>query len=473
MKKTLIIILGGITFATLFYNRHLGLNTAIYAAFLIIALAIMNTKSLLKTSIITSAVAMMGSSMAILWHGSNIAVWCYFLSVFLFIGLVASSQVSIYTAWLNGLYNMLFGMFHEFIFNIKKIKEEKEPKYAVAQIIKITVIPILLIIVFSSLYSIANPVFAEWLGHINFSFIDGLWFFTAVLGGFIMANIAQPQALESLTEEDLNTKNFLDPKILTETEIEKTKNELQLGTYSITALNLLLVIVLITEFLFISNIKAFKASELSDAVHSGVYASIVSIILAVVIIAIFFRGNVNFIKENKSLKRLTYVWIGLNSLLITSIFIKTYLYIDQYGLSMKRIGVIVYLLLCLIGLFTTVLKVQHRLNFVYLWRRNLTTSFAIICVFSLFNWSAIVTDYNLKHDFVDYKQLERLLPQNALILKKYGEYDNAQVLNKNLGYSSTRYWEHNFIDRDWQDFNYIAYKIKEENKTPQNKNNER
>lgn len=118
--------------------------------------------------------------------------------------------------------------------------------------------------------------------------------------------------------------------------------------------------------MFILNIKDFAASELSDAVHSGVYASIVSIILAVVIIAIFFRGSINFIRENGTLKTLTFIWIGLNSLLIASIFTKTYLYIDQYGLSMKRIGVVVYLTLCLIGLFTTFLKVQHQLNFVYL-----------------------------------------------------------------------------------------------------------
>ncbi|KEZ94352.1 DUF4153 domain-containing protein [Nonlabens ulvanivorans] len=463
MKKTIVIILGGITFATLFYNHFLGLNTAVYALFLIIALAVMNTRSLLKPTIIASAAGMIASSIAIIMHGSGMAVMCYFLSVFLFIGMVASSQASIYTSWFNGLYNLFFGMFHDFIFNIQKIKEEPTSTYAVSQIIKITVIPILLIILFSYLYSLANPVFAEWLAFIDLSFIDGLWFFTAILGGFIMGNIAQPNAIDPLTENDIKTDNFLKSKELENPEIEKAKNELQLGTFSISALNILLVIVLITELMFILNIKDFAASELSDAVHSGVYASIVSIILAVVIIAIFFRGSINFIRENGTLKTLTFIWIGLNSLLIASIFTKTYLYIDQYGLSMKRIGVVVYLTLCLIGLFTTFLKVQHQLNFVYLWRRNLAVSFVIISIFSLFNWSAIVTDYNLNNDFVDHKQLERLLPQNALILKKHGLYDDAQQLNNSLGYSSARYWEEHFTNRQWQDFNYIAYQIKKEN----------
>lgn len=468
MKKTIVIILGSITFATLFYSHSLGLNTALYSLFLIIALVIMNTQSLLKPSIIASSIGMIASSIAIIMHGSGMAVLCYFLSVFLFIGMVASSQASIYVGWLNGLYNMFFGMFHDFIFNIKKIKEEKEPKYAVAQIVKITVIPLLLIVLFSSLYSMANPVFSNWLAHIDLSFIYGFWFFTAILGAFIMANIATPQALNPLTEDDIKTDNFLNPKTLNEDQQLKSKNELQLGTFSIAALNILLVVVLISELMFISNIKEFAASELSDAVHSGVYASMVSIILAVVIIAIFFRGSLNFIKENGTLKILTYVWIGLNALLIGSIFVKTSLYISQYGLSMKRIGVVVYLALCLIGLVTAYFKVQHRLNFVYLWRRNLAISFVIVCIFSLVNWSAIVTDYNLNNDFVDNKQLERLLPQNALILKEYGYYNDAQELNNKLGYSSARYWENHFIDRDWQDFNYIAYKIKESNEQKKN-----
>lgn len=466
MKKTIVIILGGITFASLFYSHSLGLNTALYALFLIIALAIMNAKSLLKPSIIISALAMIGSSIAIVMHGSGMALLCYFLSVFLFIGLVASSQTSIYVGWLNGLYNLFLGMFHEVIFNIQIIKEATTTKYATAQIIKLTVIPLLLIILFSSLYSLANPVFADWLAHIDLSFIDGLWFFTAIIGALIMANIVQPKAIQPLTQQDIHTSNLLHPKELTETQIVKTKNEVQLGTFSIAGLNLLLLVVLITEFLFVSNLKDFKAPELSSAVHSGVYASIVSIIMAVIIIAIFFRSSVNFIKENKTLKLLTYLWIGLNALLIASIFIKTYLYINQYGLSMKRIGVMVYLALCLIGLCTTFLKVQYQLNFAYLWRRNLSISFTVICVFSLFNWSAVVTDYNLKHDFVDYRQLERLLPQNALILKKHGIYKNAQVLNNKQGYSSARYWEDDFINRNWQDFNYIAYKIKQDNETP-------
>lgn len=463
MKKTIIIILGGITFATLFYKHLLGLNAALYALFLIISLAIMNLNAFKKPVVIASCAAMLGSSIAIIMHGSSMPIFCYFLSVFLFLGYIASAQSSIYVSWLNGLYNTFFGVFHEFLFQIEKVKTAPTQKYAVAQILRITIIPILLITIFSYLYSVANPVFAEWLSLIDLSFIDGLWFFTAVLGSFIMANIIQPQPITPLTDIDVQQGNLLTPKEQDDIQIKKTQNELQIGTFSILGLNILLVLVLISEFMFVTNIREFPASELSDAVHSGVYASIVSIILAVVIIAIFFRGSVNFIKENSNLKMLTFIWIGLNSLLIASIFVKTYLYIDQYGLSMKRIGVMVYLMLCLIGLFTTFLKVQHKLNFVYLWRRNLAISFVTVAIFSLFNWSAMITDYNLKNDFVDNKQLERLFPQNALVLKEYGMYDDAQQLKENFGYRSALYWENRFTDRDWQDFNYIAYKIKEGN----------
>lgn len=460
----MIITAGGLLFATLFYNQNLGINALIYSVFLIIALAVSKKGLLSKTTTILSAIGMLSSAAAICYHGATWSIVTYYSSTLLFIGYVASSQSSIYVSWLNGIYNAVFGVFHSFIYQQEEAQVSlTKKKVDLGQLIKVVVIPLILVVIFTVLYSTSNPVFNKALSAIDLSVINGFWIFTAVVGGLIMANIQEPFPIEKITSQDKNYPNELHPKPLDEKRLKSVKNESQIGLISIICLNVLLVLVLITEAIFLTNSRSSHASILSDAVHQGVYASIVSIVLALGIIAIIFRGDVNFLKNNQKLRLLTYLWIALNSLLVISIFIKNYIYIDDHGLTHKRIGVMIYLLLTMVGLCTTYLKINYRLNFVYLVRRNLAIGYATIAIYSVINWSAIITDHNIKEDQIDPFYLESLLPQNALILKKHGVYDNYKKQKTKGNYRYDRYYESKFIDRNWQEFNWIAHQILLEN----------
>ncbi|AUC79307.1 DUF4173 domain-containing protein [Nonlabens sp. MB-3u-79] len=460
MKKTILITAGGLVFATLFYTQSLGINALIYSIFLIGALAISRKKMLLKSSIILSGTAMLSSALAISIHGSTWSMTAYFLSTLLYIGYVASFQSSIYVSWLNGCYNAVFGVFHSFFYQLEppKIGEPKK-KIATGQVLKLIGIPLVLVVVFSVLYSSSNPVFHEVLTAIDFSFIDVFWIFTAVLGAFIIANIHDPQPIKELTARDQNYPNQLVPQTLNDAALKSVANESQIGFISLLCLNSLLCIVLITEILFLSGITNLEASSLSDAVHQGVNASIVSIVLALGVIAFIFRGDVNFLKNNQKLRTLTYIWIGLNALLVVSICIKNYIYIQDHGLTHKRIGVMIYLFLTLIGLCTTYLKVTHRLNFVYLLRRNMAIGYASIVIYALINWSAIITDHNIKANKIDQPYLERLLPQNALVLKEQDLYELYSQQKSGEKYLSDRYNEAAYTNRNWQEFNWIAHQL--------------
>lgn len=464
MKKTIIITAGGLLFATLFYNQTLGVNAFIYSIFLIITLSISNKKFLSKTTIILSTIGMLASAAAICYHGATWSIVTYFFSTLLFIGYVASSQSSIYVSWLNGIYNAVFGVFHSFIYQQEETQvSQPKKKVDVNQLIKLIAIPLVLVIIFTVLYSTSNPVFNEALSAIDFSFINVFWIFTAVSGGFIMANIHEPLPIKDITFQDQNYPNELQPKSLKKEELKSIINESQIGLITIICLNVLLVVVLITEIIFLTNSKSSHASVLSDAVHQGVYASIVSIVLALSVIAVIFRGDVNFLKNNQNLRMLTYLWIGLNSLLVVSIFIKNYIYIDDHGLTHKRIGVMVYLLLTMVGLCTTYLKINYRLNFVYLVRRNLAIGYATIAIYSVINWSAVITGHNIQKEQIDQLYLESLLPQNAMVLKKQGLYEEFSSQETLKNRSNKVYHESSFINRNWQEFNWIAYQIQQEN----------
>jgi hypothetical protein len=206
------------------------------------------------------------------------------------------------------------------------------------------------------------------------------------------------------------------------------------------------------------NLSDFDVVELSKAVHYGVYSSIASIVLAILMISFVFRGALNWIQENSFLKTLSYIWMVLNMGLLGTIALKNLSYITQYGLTEKRIGVLIYLLLCLLGIVTVFIKVHSRLNFRFLVRKNLSWTFGILTVLGLFNWSSLITRYNIENEHIELAQLEDHFPQNALVLKEHGlltkmiEDPDHTYYNLNRRLKNTK-------DRNWQEFNWIAYKL--------------
>ena len=59
----------------------------------------------------------------------------------------------------------------------------------------------------------------------------------------------------------------------------------------------------------------------------------------------YFRGRLNYHSKNKTLKLLAYVWIAQNIFMILSTAYRNNMYIEESGISYKKIGLYVYLML--------------------------------------------------------------------------------------------------------------------------------
>jgi hypothetical protein len=136
-------------------------------------------------------------------------------------------------------------------------------------------------------------------------------------------------------------------------------------------------------------------ATLSEATHDRISTIIFSILMAIVVILFFFKSTFNFDKKSSLLKRLTYLWLILNGILLVSAFMKNYEYIQFYGLTFKRIGVFVFLVLCFMGIAFSYLKVKGKRTNSYLIKRMSISFFLTIVVCSLINFSWVVTKYNL------------------------------------------------------------------------------
>jgi hypothetical protein len=119
--------------------------------------------------------------------------------------------------------------------------------------------------------------------------------------------------------------------------------------------------------------------------------------LAMLVLLFFFRGNLNFYKKNRWLRYGAYGWILQNAVLVISVLLRDYYYITHMGLAYKRIGVLVFLLMVLMGLITVFIKIHRRKTAYYLWRVNGWFAVILLVAASCVHWDETIARYNLAH----------------------------------------------------------------------------
>lgn len=461
MKK-LALFISALLFSTFFYDQSIGLNLFLFSILTVVILFINNQSYFKNRKTQIYAVAYLITGLTIFFHNSTLSVIANLVAFFTLIGHISETKSSIYINWLNGLYTTIAGFFHRnyVITETKPIDEGTEQKQHINYFhwAKIILIPAVILITFIALYKDGNPVFSNIIEQIDFGFINFQWILVAGLGYYLFNNIYAPIEVEPATEIDLQTKNSLHKT--NGFSIPKLKQENQLGVILISLLNALIVLYLITDVAFLTTDLDLRASVFSAQVHSGINALIASIVIAIMILLYVFRGNLNFYEQNIALKRLAYTWIILNILLVLSIAFKNSQYIYYFGLTYKRIGVLVYLILATIGLVTTLLKISSVKNNWYLFRVNTQVAFIILVASSTINWDYHITNYNFNYaQSMDFNYLYNLSNNNTLLL-------NEQLASKTLDYDSTELIKNKYNKyvyklrtNNWQELQYDFFKL--------------
>lgn len=150
--------------------------------------------------------------------------------------------------------------------------------------------------------------------------------------------------------------------------------------------------------------------------------------MAMGLILFYFKSTFNFDPKAHKLKKLAFLWLILNSLLVLSAFLKNGEYILHYGLTIKRIGVFIFLILCFIGMYFSYLKIQKQKTNFYLVTKMAWVFFFTMIFSTTINFSWVVTKYNITfQENPDYAYLNRF-EYNHYILSKHKE-DNKHWNN--------------------------------------------
>jgi hypothetical protein len=504
-------LIGGLLFSYIFWKEWLALNQLIYSVFIIV-ITIFNSEVIKSTKFKIYALAHLLATVLVVVNNSALTAVTYYISLLLFVGFAHYQAVrTIYIAGLATVMQMITVPASL----LKRLSDIQIGNFNLKPIfrpVKYIILPLIILFVFTAIYSGANEVFAHYLDLIltNISnFFNNIFgfifqdlslprFFHFCLGILVTAGLVitfYNKSIEKLeascNEKLLRIRRSQKPKSIwyevahtfTSQIITKKmalKTEYVIGFISFISLNLLLLSVNLID---ISTLWfGYKpAGNFSAELHDGTNALIFSIILAMAVILYFFRGNLNFYSKSKTLKILAFTWMLQNFILIISVFIRDGYYIEFHGLTHKRIGVLVFAILCIVGLATVYLKVAKQRTLFYLFKINGNIWFGLLLAFSLVNWDVFIVKYNLAHSDrigIDADYLLSLSDKTLPILDKnrseltytpskdlYGrEIAKPQTgdfykdqLDKRIGYFKERYQEVSWLSWNLQDWNTAEY----------------
>ncbi len=458
LVKFFLVTTGAVLFNIFFWNEKLALNSLLFDAFILTAVFYLYPASFNKATVRWLLAAHLIALATVLIHNTVLSKLAFTSTLLLLVVFVQYLHRSLWYAGASAALNYIL-LLPSFWLLVKGIKTNGNNSYAVRKTLRFLIIPLLLLISFVILYNFANSVFSQIINDaglaiskffsniFNWVSWERCWFLLlgfVVTGGLLLKTNTSYFSTADLKQPDnlVRKKNNLPEwkksnwfELLTllmgrfANGVMALRNENTTGIISLLLLNILLLFINVIDVVYVWFGFTYNNNiNLSEYVHEGAGLLIFSIVLAMLLLLFFFRGNLNFYKKNKWLKQGAYLWIIQNSILVISVLIRDYYYIMHYGLAYKRIGVLVFLLMVLMGLITVFIKIQQQKTNYFLLKVNAWFAIIVLVLASCIHWDETIAGYNLARKnsiALDVKFLLTLSDKTLPLLEK-----NQDVLSQ-------------------------------------------
>lgn len=458
-------------YSFLFYDQSAGINFLIFNAALITAVFVLQPELRTQQAVVAMAAGCLLTAVAIVWHPTWIAILMNIVSLMGLSGLSRQPFGSLMVAWVNSGYSLVASAFRQTIgrFINTSIDPTEKPVTATAGITADKLVsrgvPVFVVAILFILYTQASPTFSAVFTGISLDFISVWWMIFTLFGAYLLLVFFYPATVRALTQVDINTPNKLircRRRALGVFNPVGLRYEYRSGWWLFVMLNGLLLCFNVIDAFYLITLRLPGGVTYSAFVHQGVYTLIISVVLAIAVVMYFFRDNLNFLSGNHRLKYAAYLWIIQNAILVMATAAKNLGYIGEYGLTYKRIGVYLYLLLTLIGLVTTYLKVRDVKTNWFLFRRNAWLFYVALVVFSLVDWSRLITQYNLGYldpQKADIDYLINLSDTNLDILTNTQHTHRLSAAQRQRIETQAHYFLEQERREGWLSWNYTDHRL--------------
>lgn len=407
-----LLILLTVVYNFFFWEEKLGVNLLIFSVLTVSTIFLFNLDALKSKAAWITAGGTLLTGLLVLFHNSGFAKFAHIAAVFTFAGFAHQKDLRSLLASLGTLLqNYILGPV-ELVKSLGAARLKTPQAKKGLAYVKITLIPLVILSVFFFIFQAANPRFAALtgeLGEVIANFMESLFkdfsiarFFYLLLGIFLITGLLFNADIHNLLRWDRSQPEEVQrvkKKGKRRFKMLALKREFRSGVILLAMVNLLLLIVNIIDINWIwFGFQVPEGFNLSQFVHEGTYLLILSILLSMGIMLYFFRANLNFFQQNKWLRWGSYAWIVQNAIMVISVALRNYHYIDYHGLAYKRIGVIFFLALTLFGLGSLFLKILRKKSGYFLWKTNAWAVYGVMLLIALFNWDGIIVNHNLNHN---------------------------------------------------------------------------
>ncbi|MFN8287066.1 MAG: DUF4173 domain-containing protein [Chitinophagales bacterium] len=474
-KESIFILLSTAAYSYLFYEQMAGINFLLFNILLVALLAINKPALLKEKNWLAVVIGCLISSFCIFWYGTWLPTLANITSLLFLAGLSFAPQASLLIAGINSLVTFPFAI-PATLFRKSPEAENAPAGYSLGRW-PVLITPVFLTVIFFFVYRTINPVFENLTNRINLDFLNGYWLFFTTIGFVLMYAVFSYFPIKSLFAMDQKADDVLVPKAENPSASDifglSLQNQLLAGTITFVLLNVLLLFVNGGDIFYLWFAKTLpKGLTMAQYLHDGTDGLIFSIILAVLVILFVFRSHLNFIENNKWLKVLAYGWVAQNIILVLTTAQRNWWTIESSGLTRRRIGVYVYLLLCIIGLLFTLIKVARRKSNTFLFRKNSWAFYAVFIASCPVNWDAAIVNFNYTNyksnqfQYIDRSYQAELSETSLLpLFKHYAQelqkpsaahdiFNDVVVTTMYLNY---QYLQNEIKESGWQSYSYTKH----------------
>jgi hypothetical protein len=470
--KLLLVTIGALLFNIIFWQEKLALNALLFDAFVLWSVFYLYPAAFTKPAMKWLLLAHVITLITVIVHNTVLSKLAFSTTLLLLVVFIQYLHRSVWYAAASAAGNYVLFVF-SFFENIKQVKTTGIKPLGIKNALRFLIIPLLIAAVFFVLYSFSNAIFQDVVNDMGialgnffsrfFSWFSWNRFGFLLMGLFITGGLLFKMHSNYFSEKDFSHHNDLWRKKHDLNRWKKSalfdmlsvfmgrfangvmalRNENIVGIISLVMLNALLLFINAIDIVYVWFGFTYSPNlNLKEYVHEGAGMLIFSIVLAMAVLLFFFRGNLNFYKKNKWLRYGAYGWILQNAILVISVLVRDSYYIEHMGLAYKRIGVLVFLTMVLMGLITVFIKIHQRKTSYYLLRVNGWFAIILLVLCSCVHWDELMANYNLAHKNsipVDVKFLLTLSDKTLPLIEK-----NQDVLDK---YNAVKDGEGNYLYR--------------------------
>lgn len=247
------------------------------------------------------------------------------------------------------------------------------------------VLPAFAFAVFAALLAIANPMMESLLQG-RFDRVLTGWILPVSLAAFVLlttVNSARPVAWQPSWDRELPDTHwrsvFLNPTSLTTT---------------LVLLNGLFAVQNLFDFTYVW-LDGQLPPGLTHAqyVHRGSYTLIATAMLAALLILFALRKG-SATAASPIVRKLVYLWLAQNMLLVASSAARTLSYVDDYGMTLWRLSGLIWMALVATGLLLVAVRVLTGRGNEWLTNANLAVSFVVLLGCALVDLRFVVAEWN-------------------------------------------------------------------------------